>query len=77
MIRQQVAIVIIVTAIITGCNNRSSLDRALELAGDNRSELEAVLNHYSDNPEKLAAARFLIENMRTATCLIIPCRMHR
>lgn len=63
MIRQQVAIVIIVTAIITGCNNRSSLDRALELAGDNRSELEAVLNHYSDNPEKLAAARFLIENM--------------
>ena len=63
MIRQQVAIVIIVTAIITGCSNRSSLDRALELAGDNRSELEAVLNHYSDNPEKLAAARFLIENM--------------
>ena len=63
MIRQQIAIVMIVTAIITGCNNRSSLDRALELAGENRSELEAVLNHYSDNPEKLAAARFLIENM--------------
>lgn len=63
MIRQQVAIVIIVTAIITGCSNRSSLDRALELAGDNRSELEAVLNHYKDNTEKLAAARFLIENM--------------
>lgn len=63
MIRQQVVIVIIVTAILAGCNNRSSLDRALELAGDNRSELEAVLNHYKDNTEKLAAARFLIENM--------------
>ena len=63
MIRQRIAIAFFVTAIITGCNNRSSLDRALELAGDNRSELEAVLNHYKDNTEKLAAARFLIENM--------------
>ncbi len=34
-----------------------------ELAGDNRSELESVLNHYAKDPEKLAAARFLIENM--------------
>lgn len=63
MIRQQIAIVMIVTAILAGCNNRSSLDRALELAGENRPELEAVLNHYKDNSEKLAAARFLIENM--------------
>lgn len=39
------------------------LEQALELAGDNRSELEAVLDHYKDEPEKLRAARFLIENM--------------
>jgi len=39
------------------------LEQALELADDNRSELEAVLDHYKDEPEKLRAARFLIENM--------------
>lgn len=39
------------------------LEQALELAGDNRSELEAVLDHYKDEPEKLRAARYLIENM--------------
>ena len=50
--------------IISGCNtsdNRFSM--ALDIAGDDRTELETVLDHYSDNPEKLAAARFLIENM--------------
>ncbi len=39
------------------------LEQALELAGDNRAELEAVLDHYKDEPEKLRAAQFLIENM--------------
>ncbi len=39
------------------------LEQALELAGDNRAELEAVLDHYKDEPEKLRAARYLIENM--------------
>lgn len=43
--------------------NSRYLSNALKVAGDNRPELEAVLNHYKDNPEKLAAARFLIENM--------------
>ena len=51
--------------IISSCSD--SYDRdiqyALDLAGDNRTELEQVLEHYSDEPEKLAAARFLIENM--------------
>jgi hypothetical protein len=42
---------------------KSNLDIALELAGENRSELESVLEHYKDDPEKLAAAKFLIENM--------------
>ena len=39
------------------------LKQVLMLAGDNRSELEKVLAYYNDNPEKLAAARFLIMNM--------------
>lgn len=45
------------------CGNDSKLNQALKYAGENRSELEIVLNHYSKEPEKLAAARFLIENM--------------
>jgi len=35
-------------------------------AGPNRSQLESVLNHYrtaDDNPDKLRAAEFLVENM--------------
>ena len=36
---------------------------ALRAAGDNRGELEAVLNHYAGDPDKLAAAEFLIANM--------------
>lgn len=43
--------------------NSRHLSNALKVAGDNRPELEAVLDHYKDNPEKLAAAKFLIENM--------------
>lgn len=39
------------------------LEDALEMAGDNRYELEKVLNHYSDNPERLKAAQWLISNM--------------
>lgn len=41
----------------------SKLDYALNLAGDNRAELESVINHYSDCPQKRAAAIWLIENM--------------
>lgn len=39
------------------------LEQALQWAGDNRDESEKVLTHYADDPEKLAAARFLIMNM--------------
>lgn len=43
-------------------------DRAIEatltFAGANRAELEKVLHHYQDNPEKLAAARFLLVQMK-------------
>ena len=39
------------------------LKEALDFAGDNRVELEKVLDHYSNDSEKLEAARFLIRNM--------------
>lgn len=39
------------------------LKYALDLAGENRQELEKVLEHYQNDPKRLMAARFLIENM--------------
>lgn len=44
-------------------NNVDYLEYALISAGRNRPQLEQVLEHYKDDPEKLAAAKFLIENM--------------
>jgi len=47
-----------------GCNKYSDkTERALMLAGDNRDALERVLEHYANEPQKLEAATFLIENM--------------
>ncbi|SEG29274.1 hypothetical protein SAMN05444001_1321, partial [Parabacteroides chinchillae] len=39
------------------------LYNVLEFAENNRIELEKVLVHYKNAPQKLAAAKFLIENM--------------
>lgn len=39
------------------------IEDALAKAKGNRPELERVLSHYADDPEKLAAARFLLANM--------------
>ena len=50
-----------------GCASTRTADveRVLASAGDNRGELERVLEHYraEGDEQKLAAARFLIENM--------------
>ena len=50
-----------------GCSEEQKhLRMAMKAAGSNKTELKAVLNHYKEvdpNPEKMAAARFLIENM--------------
>jgi hypothetical protein len=48
---------------LAACTSQSPLEYALDFAGTNRAELESVLDHYKDDPEKLAAAQFLIENM--------------
>lgn len=57
----------LLTAVFTiGCSKHSPVADVLDSAGSNRTELEAVLNHYrtvDNNPQKLRAAEFLIENM--------------
>jgi len=58
-------ILICLIVLFSACsfNKDKQLEYALNLAGENRSELEKVLLHYQDEPEKLAAVRFLIRNM--------------
>ena len=57
-------ILIFIAILLVSCNTtKNDLAVALELAGSNRAELESVLDHYKGDPEKLAAAQFLIENM--------------
>lgn len=59
-------ILFILQAIVlfSSCSNRDMyLKEVLKLAGENRGELEKVLDYYKKDPEKLKAARFLIENM--------------
>ena len=57
-------LLIVIMLLFAACSGaKSDLEVALELAGDNRAELQKVLDHYKDAPEKLAAAKFLIENM--------------
>lgn len=59
---------ILTAAVFSACSwtSRSALDYALKSAGQNRAELESVLSHYrstDNNPDKLLAAEFLLENM--------------
>ena len=49
--------------IFLSCKQKSSLELALEFAGDNRVELEKVLSHYRGDTLKYKAACFLIENL--------------
>lgn len=58
--------ILLVTTVLTACDDKSvdhDIRIALETAGENRKELESVLDHYKNDAEKLAAARFLIANM--------------
>ena len=55
---------ILASLIACSCQHKESyLEYALRAAGKNHTQLESVLSHYQDDPEKLAAAEFLIENM--------------
>lgn len=63
-ILRYVSCLFILTMLFSGCkNNIDYLEYALISAGRNRPQLEQVLEHYKNDPEKLAAAKFLIENM--------------
>lgn len=56
--------ILILSILFSACSKDDSLlEQSLVLAGKNRVELEKVLHHYANEPEKLAASRFLIENM--------------
>lgn len=58
---------------VVSCGRRQTneyLEYALRAAGNNRGELETVLEHYKDDSEKFAAARFLIEKMNTPFSII-------
>ena len=57
----QIFAILLSAILLSSC--KDSRNEALRYAGNNRSELEKVLDHYKDDPEKLAAAMFLIENM--------------
>ncbi|MCC8087728.1 MAG: transglutaminase-like domain-containing protein [Rikenellaceae bacterium] len=57
---------LILTILFVSCNRTEitrKLDRALDIAGENRSELETVLNHYEPGSLEYKSAKFLIENM--------------
>lgn len=58
--------VINIISLLCSCRTWNRLEQALQFAGNNRAELESVLDYYcnvDNDPEKLKAAIFLIENM--------------
>ncbi len=60
----QVSILVSFFLYFNSCDSKPDLlERALSEAGKNKIELEKVLLHYKDDPLKLQAAQFLIENM--------------
>ena len=59
-----IIISLVVATLVASCSRgHDALEYAYKVPGPNRGELEKVMNHYKEEPEKLAAARFLIENM--------------
>jgi len=58
-------VVMVLFPLLFSCNRKSNLEHNLELAGKNRPELEKVLEHYKNDPLKLKAAKYLIENIDT------------
>ncbi|MDE6335433.1 MAG: RICIN domain-containing protein, partial [Muribaculaceae bacterium] len=54
-----------IAMLITAVSCDRDVNRALDLAGDNRQEMERVLDHFKDDPDplKYEAAKFLISNM--------------
>ena len=61
----KISIIIFSVIFICSCSSQKDkwLEQALQFSGKNRGELEKVLHHYTNDPEKQEAARFLISNM--------------
>ena len=59
---KQLIIYITIIVLTSSCSpdKGNRLEYALRFAENNRGELEKVLDHYYDNPEKQAAARFIM-----------------
>lgn len=61
--------IIAAICVLAGCSRKQPVDEdprvqeTLNRAGRNSAQLMEVLEHYADEPEKLAAARYLIANM--------------
>lgn len=55
---------LVIGALVASCSPKhDALEYAYSVAGPNRGELEKVIEHYKADSLKLAAAKFLIENM--------------
>lgn len=65
------ALIISMQATTVSCSHNGSLEQALKQACGNRNELEKVLDHYANEPEKLHAAEWLIENMPEGALLLL------
>ncbi len=63
-------VILCIIVVLTACQNHTihisqrNIESTFTLAGENSSELERVLEHYQDDPQKLAAARYLIADMK-------------
>lgn len=67
IMKKLILFAITITLLFMSCSEDSRyLREALKVAGENRGQLEAVLEHYrtvDNDPQKLAAAEYLIANM--------------
>ena len=67
IMKRLISFSIVIALLFASCSEDSRMLReALKAAGDNRIELETVLEHYrtmDNDPQKLAAAEYLIANM--------------
>lgn len=61
--RSSIFCFLLLLLLFLSCNKSRKLNYALEFADTNRTQLEKVLEYYKDDPLKLKAARFLVENI--------------
>ena len=65
-IRWKYALLPTVVLLLMGCGQRSMVKDTLTALGEHGRKWESVLRHYQDEPQKLEAACFLLQNMSKA-----------